>query len=226
MKRPLEYPLETDCDKCKTYICLFTCQSTRAVHLELTLGLDVQSFLQAFRRFSSRRRLPSTLLSDNARSFKSSSKEVCRVIRSDEVKRHMTNNRIVWNFIIERAPWWGGFWQRLVKSVKRTLKKVIGRASLTFEEMRTLLAESEVVINARPMTYVYDDTESISHPLTPSHLINSRRITKMPNTEYFKVVSTYKTLTRRAQHQKNILHHFTNRWRQGRTTATSHHFIW
>ena len=80
--------------------------------------------------------------------------------------------------------------------------------------MRTLLAEPEAVINARPMTYVYDDAESISYPLTPSHLINGRRITKMPNTEYFDVVNTYKTLTIRAQHQKNILHHFTYRWRQ------------
>ena len=34
-------------------MCLFTCASTRAVHLELTRGLNVQDFLLAFRRFAS-----------------------------------------------------------------------------------------------------------------------------------------------------------------------------
>ena len=54
----------------KSYICLFTCASTRAIHLELTLKLDVNSFLLAFRRFIARRGLPATLISDNATTFK------------------------------------------------------------------------------------------------------------------------------------------------------------
>ena len=63
-------------DRVKTYICLFTCASTRAIHLELTETLSAQSFLQAFRRFVSRRGLPSTIMSDNAKTFKSASAEV------------------------------------------------------------------------------------------------------------------------------------------------------
>ena len=35
----------------KAYVCLFTCASTRAVHLELTPSLNVGSFLLAFRKF-------------------------------------------------------------------------------------------------------------------------------------------------------------------------------
>ena len=60
----------------KAYICLYTCASTRAIHLELLCYLSVKSFLQSFRRFASRRGLPSTLLSDNAKTFKAGSKEV------------------------------------------------------------------------------------------------------------------------------------------------------
>ena len=42
----------------KVYICLFTCASTRAIHLELVDSLSVPSFLQAFRRFAARRGPP------------------------------------------------------------------------------------------------------------------------------------------------------------------------
>ena len=36
----------------KVYVCLFTCASTRGIHLELTNSLDVTSFLLALCRFS------------------------------------------------------------------------------------------------------------------------------------------------------------------------------
>ena len=42
----------------KRYLCLFTCLATRAVHLEVTFGLDTDSFLNAFYRMASRRGLP------------------------------------------------------------------------------------------------------------------------------------------------------------------------
>ena len=83
----------------------------------------------------------------------------------------------MWNFIVERAPSWGGFWERLVCSVKRPLKKVIGKSSLSVDELQTILTEIEAVINARPITYVYGDDESISNPLTPADLIYGRPIT-------------------------------------------------
>jgi len=57
-------------NRSKAYCCLFTCASTRAVHLEITESLTVTSFLQAFRRFVSRRGLPAKFLTDNAKTFK------------------------------------------------------------------------------------------------------------------------------------------------------------
>ena len=110
----------------KVYMCLFTCASTRAIHLELTRGLNVDSFLLAFRRFVGRRGLPATLLSDNATTFRSSSKEIQSICRSSEVFHYLTNNRTSWKFIVPKAPWWGGFWERMVQTVKRSLRKVVG----------------------------------------------------------------------------------------------------
>ncbi|CAB4016096.1 integrase core domain [Paramuricea clavata] len=163
----------------KTYICLYTCASTRAIHLELTPNLTVPSFLRSFRIFVSRFGLPATLISDNAKTFTSASHEV-KNIRSVEVQHHLTNQGVNWQFIVERAPWWGGFWERMVRTVKGVLKKVIGRSSLNYDELYTILTEVESIMNDRPITYIYDDVESISYALSPSQLVYGRRLTSTP----------------------------------------------
>ena len=84
------------------------------------------------------------------------------VCRSQEVKRYLVSEGVTWQFIVEGAPGWGGFWERLVQTVKRVLKRVIGRSTLCYDELHTILLEIESVINARPITYVYDDDESVS----------------------------------------------------------------
>ena len=111
----------------KAYICLYTCASTRAIHLELLRDLSVKSFLQSFRRFASRRGLPSTLLSDNAKTFKAGSKEVKTIVRSPEVKCYVSNNRVTWEFIVERAPWWGDSGKGWFKVWKNASRKQWGK---------------------------------------------------------------------------------------------------
>ncbi|XP_069170811.1 uncharacterized protein [Procambarus clarkii] len=49
----------------KEYICLFTCDTTRAVHLEVTPNMSAEAFLQAFHRFAARRSCPKLMISDN-----------------------------------------------------------------------------------------------------------------------------------------------------------------
>ena len=56
---------EADVPK-KVYICLFTCASTRAVHLEVAEDLSSETFLQLFRTFAARRSCPRIIISDNA----------------------------------------------------------------------------------------------------------------------------------------------------------------
>ena len=146
----------------KAYVCLFTCALTRAVHLELTHDMAVESFLLALRRFAGRRGLPATLISDNAKIFKSSSKVVTKVSRSAEVQRFLARNQISWRFIVEKVPWWGGFWERLVRSVKRCLRKTLGRSILNFYQLSTVLIEIECILNSRPLTDVEDDTSGLT----------------------------------------------------------------
>ena len=48
---------------------------------------------------------------------------------------------IEWEFILERSPWWGGFWERLVQTLKRSLRKFLGKLKLTYEELLTVIIE-------------------------------------------------------------------------------------
>jgi len=161
-------------DLMKCYVCLYTCLSTRAVHLELVEGLDVEAFIRSFRRFCARRGLPATLLSDNAKTFKSASKEIKKLVRSPKLFEYLANRKVDWQFIVALSPWMGGAWERLIRSVKRCLIKIIGRASLSYFELNTILTEVEGIINCRPLTYLYGDEDGIEYALTPSHLIYGR----------------------------------------------------
>ena len=67
----------------------------------------------------------------------------------------MVNNQIQWKFIVEKAPWWGGFWERMVGITKRCLKKTIGQSQIMFEEVRTIVVEIKGMLNNRPSIYIY-----------------------------------------------------------------------
>ena len=97
--------------------------------------------------------------------------------------------------------------------MKKCLKKTVGRTSLDYDELNTVLVETESIINSRSLTYIYGDDESISHPLTPSHLINFRKINLLSDDEHFEIISTHITATRRQQHHKQLLEQFVKQWR-------------
>ena len=60
----------------KVCIYLFTCATTRAVHLEVVLDMTVESFMLAFRKFVGRRSLPRIMMSDNASPYLAAADEL------------------------------------------------------------------------------------------------------------------------------------------------------
>ena len=56
--------------------CLFTCLTTRAVHIEVVPSLEAETCLTAITRFIAQRGKPATILSDNGMNFVGAAKEM------------------------------------------------------------------------------------------------------------------------------------------------------
>ena len=195
----------------KAYIALFSCCVTRAIHLELVEDLSSEAFRRALRRFSARRGTPTLIVSDNAKTFQATEKALNNLFSHPEVASELDRQRIEWRFNLERSPWWGGFFERMVGSVKACLRKVLGNARLTFDELRTVLVEVEGTLNSRPLTYEYNEVEH--EALTPSHLILGRRIKSMPDEIAEEPEANESSCSERFRYLTVKLAHFWKRWR-------------
>ena len=91
----------------------------------------------------------------------------------------MSERSITWRFILARAPWWGGMYERIVREVKRPLRKILRNACLNMDELTTIVIEIEATLNSRPLTYISEDDSG--EPLTPSHLVLGRRVLNLPD---------------------------------------------
>ena len=202
----------------KIWICLYTCCVTRAVHLDIVPDMSAATFIRSVRRFCARRGLPRMFISDNAKTFKAASRMIADVSGQKEVQLHLERHCMEWRYNLEKAPWWGGLFERMVRMTKRCLRKMIGQAKLDYDELLTAVTEVEAIINARPLTYLSEDDKD--EPLTPSHLMVGRRLLTLPeqytgsqplDDDDFEVAPSQ--LRKRSNHLKNVLNHYWKRWK-------------
>ena len=182
----------------KAWIFLFTCSSTRAVCLDLVPDYSSPTCVRGLRRFFSRRGVPESILSDNGSNF-----------TATDTQRFATNHGVNWEFNPPASPWWGGIFERMVRSTKRCLKKVLLNAKLSYEELQTVLFEIEMVLNNRPLTFTYE--EPGDEVLTPNHLLFGRRLNFQAHSNESN--SNNINLSSRFEHIQTVLEHFWRRWR-------------
>ena len=168
----------------KGYIAVFVCFSTKAVHLEAVSSLETRQFLNAFKRFYSRRGLCKHIYSDCGTNFIGADEEIRKLFQvhfkeNREIINDLASRGIEWHFNPPAAPHFGGLWEAAVKSVKYHLKRIIGETALTFEEISTLLACIEACLNSRPLTPIHDDSNELE-VLTPAHFLIGRSLLTLP----------------------------------------------
>ncbi|XP_035204599.1 uncharacterized protein LOC118179536 [Stegodyphus dumicola] len=168
----------------KAYIVIFTCATTRAIHLELVSDLRTDVFLLALQRFVSRRSLPHTVYTDNAITFCAADKELKLLwdtISSAKAQQFYAHHNIKWKFIAPRAAWWGGWWERMIGSIKRCLRKTLGKALLDDARLITVLCDIEAALNSRPIVHEYGIKDDSEEALTPSHFLIGKKLTIIPS---------------------------------------------
>lgn len=165
-------------DGSKTWIVLFTCGVFRAVHLELVKSLNTDSFLLALIRFVSRRGRPAIIFSDNGTNFVGA-ENLFRDLDWKRIQHETMLQRIQWKFNPPTAAWWGGFWERLIQTVKGLLLRMLGHRKLNYYQLMTSLCQVEAVVNARPLTYVTEDGDDLV-PLTPAMFLQDLSETRCP----------------------------------------------
>ena len=108
---------------------------------------NTSTFISCFKRFVSRHGCPSTVISDNGSA----------AFISDDTQNFVSSRLKNLKFNLDKAPWWGGMWERRVASVNRCIVKIVGIRRIAYIELQTLIFEIEVILNNRPIGVDSDD---------------------------------------------------------------------
>ncbi|XP_018375251.1 PREDICTED: uncharacterized protein LOC108769020 [Trachymyrmex cornetzi] len=199
----------------KSYIALFVCFATSAVHLELVTDYSAEAFIAAYKRFVSRRGICTTLTSDCGTTLKGADAELQRLFstttqESTKLARLLANHGTQWKFNPPSAPHFGGKWEAGVKSMKHHLLRIVGNTLLTYEEMSTLLAQVEAILNSRPLSPLSNDPDDLL-ALTSGHFLISYAPVTIPEPSLELVKTTHLL---RWQLIRKMLESFWSRWSQ------------
>ena len=179
--------------------CLFTCLTTRSVHIKVAQSLDTESGLAALTRFFSGRGYPSTILSDNGTNFIGAArvlKELLEEWEKAKIESHLIQKKNVWKYNPPGAPHFRGINERLVQSCKKVMIAILEEQSLTDEVLSTTMCLVEQTLNVGPLTAVSDDAEDLT-ALTPYHFLRGPEDANAPfvpsSEHYHEEIKSFRT---------------------------------
>ena len=129
-------------------------------------------------------------------------------MKNEKTHDFLSTNDIKWKFNMSRASWWGGQFERMVGLAKQSIYKVIGKSSLSWNELSEVILDTELTLNNRPLSYVEDD---IDMPvLTPNTMMFGPNVV-IPEEDPNDEEST--DLRRRARYILQCKSRIWDRWR-------------
>jgi hypothetical protein len=123
-------------------------------------------------------------------------------------KNVLIDENVLWEFSTPRSPHFGGKWEAAVKSIKIHLLCVLRDATLTYEELYTVLVQIKAILNSRPLNPISEDPNDLEF-LTPAHfLIGDHLAAHSPEGDFSRI--HIQRLTR-WQRVEQIKQHFWTR---------------
>ena len=204
--------IKEDRKELKRYRALFTCLVSRAVDIECTCSMDRDSFMQALRRLIATRGNIRVLRSDAVSNFVGAQKELGKAFKEmnhQKIQYFLQNigaDYIIWCRNPPASSHMGGVWERQIRSTWTILLSLLnthGR-SLNDESLRTLLAETEAILNSRPLTVdTLRDIQS-EQPLCVSNILTIKsKVVLPPPDQSVKADEFSRRRWRRIQHIAN-----------------------
>lgn len=194
---------------------LFTCMTTRAVHIEVVEDMSSSSFINAFKRFVSIRGPVKQIRSDRGTNFIGAVDDLkinAVNVEDGSVKDYLYDSGIEWLFNSPHSSHMGGSWERLIGTTRRILDSMISEIpgkEITHEVLVTFLAEVSAIINSRPLTVLSSDAEQ-PFPLTPSLIVNQKPDVLIPKDVSYDCKDLYRAQWKRVQYLSDV---FWKRWR-------------
>jgi len=169
-------------DGSKAWIVLYTCAVYRAVYLDVVTSLSTEAFLGSLERFVNLHGRPNTIYSDNGTNFVGAV-NIFKRLDWKQIERECDIKQIQWIFNPPTAAWWGGWWERLVRSLKDILKRMLGKSRVNYDELRTCLSTVAAVMNERPLTTLTEDQGDLIS-LTPALFMRGIASARLPEVQY------------------------------------------
>ena len=159
----------------KRYACMFSCFSSRAIHIEKLDHLTASSLINALVRFSSRRGQISRCFSDNGTNMTGADRELRDIyneINRDAIKLGARRMDIQWEFTPPKASHMAGATERMIGVARRVLAGIFKDYSgnIDDETLVTALCECENIVNSRPLTKCSEDILD-DRVITPNHIL-------------------------------------------------------
>lgn len=178
----------------KGYICVLVCFATKAIHLELASDLSSDTFLACFKRFISRRGLPSEVFCDNGTAFVGAKNQLVELYKLNSSKQHQSQvidftaqQGITFHFTPSYSPVFAGLAEAAVKSTKFHLKRTLEKRVLTYEQLITVLCQIEGILNSRPLLPLSASDITDFTYLTPGHFLIGRPIVSYPEPDITQI---------------------------------------
>ena len=163
----------------KRWALMFTCLTTRAVHIELIESLSSSSFINAFRRFTAIRGEVKVIRSDQGTNFVGATDDLgikAVKVQNEPPSTYLHSKGVTWIFNPPHSSHMGGVWERMIGITRRILDSMLSDITskhLTHEVLSTLMAEVSAIINARPLVPVSND-QDCPDILSPSLLLTQK----------------------------------------------------
>ena len=174
----------------KRWAVMFTCLSSRSVHLETANSLTADSFLNAYRRFVGRRGPVRRLYCDQGSNFIGGRNLLQAALKEADLKKIKDElleencDCVEFRMNVPHASHMGGAWERQIRTARAVFSSILTRHGHTLDDelLRTVMVETEAIIKGQPLSYSSISDTNTVEPITPQQLLTlkSRVVCSLP----------------------------------------------